>query len=242
MSNRGTFARDQDFVYVLCSYNDNKRSSMFDSFLLLRQGEFHTLLRIPAKAFMQGDFSSLEMLVKDERKHNGDAVVLWQRVVSALDSGQKPFPILPQLLTEPHFFFDFKRGFFTIISLEISDASISVCRSKQAEGSYVCSRTSHLPPLREGRITYAAKAHPELSHPETGGGLVVSYITNTASGPADLFQENPAKDLYVPLFLDVLDSSSSTSSLSTNAYATTAQTTRKRHKSGRFSKMHHHDV
>lgn len=235
--NKGTFARDQDFIYIFCSYNSNKRSSMFDSFLLLRKSEYHTLLRIPVKAFLDKDFSSLETLyLEEDNKAGVTSSVIWRNVVIVLDNNQKPYAISTQLFTEPHFFFDYARHVFTIVSLEILDSSISVCRSAQAEGPYDCAHTSTMKPPGDNRITYAAKAHPELSGSEGGEeGLVVSYITNTLGGPTDLFEENPAQDLYVPLFLNVRDHPSSSLTSGTDADQEGKVIHRKRKSAGRRS-------
>ena len=170
---------------------------MFDGFLFLKKTEYHTLLRIRAKSFVDGDFSSLETLYRDE-----DSRVVWKGVVNVLDSGKTPLMIFSKPLTEPSFFFDYDKRLFTITYLEIYDSSIGVCRSKVPEGPYDCVH-AHGVKSDEGRINYAAKAHPELSAPYDTTNLVVSYISNTVSGPSDLFLENPAKDLYVPLFLTV---------------------------------------
>ena len=228
LANKGAFARDQDFVYIFCSYNSGKKSSAFDGFILSKKKEYNTLLRIPAKEFIDKDFSSLETLFRDDTIiKSGAATVQWRSVVRVLDDGQQPCVLSEQPLSEPSFFFDYKRQVFTIVASEMSDSFIQVCRSPQVEGPYNC---VHASPVQaqasdESRIMYAAKAHPELSGGEEaadaglegsdrpaadGAGLVVSYIINTANGPLDLFENNPTKDLYVPLFVNILDSPSST--------------------------------
>lgn len=206
LGNEGTFASGEEFVYVLCSYDDSdKKPSVFDV-LLQDRTEYTTVLRIQANLFVEGDFSSVETLDLDPLRPGSD--VQWKSVISVLESGSKPFAVLPHALTEPNFFYDFKRKLFSIVSLEMSDSSVSVCRAKEIAGPFECVQSSAVrPPADSGLISYAAKAHPELSHrdADVSEGLVVSYIVNTANGPSELFRDDHSRDLYVPLFLRVQD-------------------------------------
>ncbi len=214
IANNGVFARDNDYIYIFSSYNDNdkrQKSSLFDLFSFSKTIEYHTLLRIQAKSFFLGDFTLLETLVNTDKETNSS---VWENVVSVLDR-TKPLPIFPHLLTEPNFFYDFKKHLFTIVSLEIFDSSIKICRSKLIEGPYLCTSTSKIradvdDSFSRNYMSYAAKAHPELSG-DSNEGLVLSYIINTIHGPAELFKEdNVVRELYQPLFVYANDFASVT--------------------------------
>lgn len=228
--NNGAFARDQDHIYALCSYDGNKK---MDTLEVLTQAKttssYHTFLRIRARAFLDGDFASLEVIYRGDSKSG--ASVQWKNAVNLLDMGRKPLKILPDLLTEPNFFFDFTRRMFTIVYLEVSHSAISVCRSSTVEGPYECIKSTPVRPDSVNRIAYAAKAHPELNHP-TEEGLVVSYMTNTAKDPSDLFQDGDAMNIYVPQFVNILNTPPRHANLTTSTKSRSKKKIRKR-KSGR---------
>jgi hypothetical protein len=207
-ANNGAFARDQDYIFALVSYNELDHTRLRRQLSDQATG-FLTILRLQAKNFLEGDFSTAELLYQDDSKMTS---VTWCSVHSVLDSGKKPFAIFPKIFTEPDFFFDFKRKEFTIVALEMSDSAIRICRSTLVEGPYLCVYSSDVKTIGDTRLTYAAKAHPELVHGNIKNGIIVSYIANAATGPTDLFNEkNEAvkeNDLYVPLFLNIVDSPS----------------------------------
>lgn len=215
------FATVQDSLYLLGSYDTESDSSLvhansssltsafslfadkslFDIFAVSRRHRTQVLGRVRAGALLAGDMSSFELLVSADTETESSFVSLSQ--IKDL-SQMTPKAILPGVVSEASMHFDRNSGRWVVISLQVTDSHIRVCRSKSNNlgAAWECVAVAGIsPPWNDKHrfITYAARAHPELD-PVTGGVGVLSFATNLLTGPNDLFKPENFQT-YCPLFV-----------------------------------------
>lgn len=113
------------------------------------------------------------------------------------DAEATPEPLFSHGQTEQSIHRDAKTGTFICIQSEkFGEADIVMRTADALEGPWSAPEKLHAPPKtgRDGRVIYAAKAHPQLCE---DGDIVLTYVTNTLDFE-ELFKD---PDVYYPRFV-----------------------------------------
>lgn len=181
VENGKRFGQSSDMLYILGLHRPVEgEDELFSS-------AYHVLGRVTCSDAILGKIENISIL-----NDNGD----WQ-TVSTMSSG--PRQLFPLISSEASLHFNHRSMLWTITGLQVLTVDIVTCTAKTLDGEWTCSKIA---PVDErfrstDYISYAARTHPEL---DANTSTVVSYVTNFAGNPSELFQENHM-GIYYPTFV-----------------------------------------
>jgi len=153
---------------------------------------YQVLGRIRAADALAGSWQLLQVLGYTHHRDSHDWRELYSANFSAGSSSNsqwKPLDLFTPSVTEASLHFNKRTSEWNIVSKQMSDTRMQLCRSRAPEGPWRCEDMLEMmsPWTSAGYITYAGKAHPELTH-DNDSGLVVSFVPNHVEGPHRLYE------------------------------------------------------